>query len=142
MTLQATIEEKKGQEGDVLASFTPSRASQHQVSVTFKGKHLQGSPFSLEVADRPLYRRDYNQVGDQPVCQFGSKGANNGQFNGPYSVACNFREKLLSPIEKTIAFRCLIEMGTSCLSLGHREMETASFMVLVVSLSTKGIIKL
>ena len=73
-------------------SFTPSQAGQHQVSVTFKGKHLKGSPFSLEVVDRPIFfRRDYSKVGDQPASQFGSEGLGNGQFDGPYGVACNLR---------------------------------------------------
>ena len=126
----------------MFVSFTPIQAGQYQVSVTLKEKHLRGSPFTLEVVDRPIYCRDYNQVGDQPVSRFGSKGANDAQFNDPRSLSSNYRERLLSPRQPTIAFRCLIEMGTSCLSLGHREMETASFMVLVVSLSTKGIIKL
>ena len=72
-------------------SFTPSQAGQHQVSVTFRGKHLQGSPFTLEVVDRPaiVYRRDYSKVGDQPVSRFGSNGAGDGQFQYPRSIACN-----------------------------------------------------
>ena len=74
----------------MFASFTPTHAGQHQVSVTFRGKHLQGSPFNLEVVDRPefFYRRDYSKVGDQPASRFGSKGAGDGQFSGSYSVAC------------------------------------------------------
>ena len=32
-------------------SFTPSQVGQHQVSVTHYGRHVQGSPFSLEVID-------------------------------------------------------------------------------------------
>ena len=75
----------------MLASFTPSQAGQHHVSVTFRGKHLQGSPFTLKVVDRPVYRRDYSKVSDQPVSRFGSHGASDGQFNGPYSVACSER---------------------------------------------------
>ena len=55
-------------------SFTPTQAGQHQVSVIIRGKHLQGSPFNLEVIDRPVkpYSRDYNQVGDKPASRFGS----------------------------------------------------------------------
>ena len=76
-------------------SFILSQVGQHQVSVTFKGKHLQGSPFSLEVADRPLYRRDYNQVGDQPVSRFGSEGEGDGQFNCLCSASCNSRGEIV-----------------------------------------------
>ena len=79
----------------MLASFTPSQVGQHQVSVTFRGKHLRGSPFTLEVVDRPIYRRDYSQVSDQPVSRFGSLGADDGQYNGPYSVACNSRGEIV-----------------------------------------------
>ena len=76
-------------------SFTPSQAGQHLVSVIFRGKHLQGSPFTLEVVDRPIYRRDYTKVADQPASRFGSKGAGDGQFNFPYSVACNLRGEII-----------------------------------------------
>jgi len=55
LTVQATVEEK-GQVGGVFASFTPSQTGQHHVCVTFRGKQLQGSPFTLEVVDHPIYR--------------------------------------------------------------------------------------
>jgi len=72
-------------------SFTLTQVGQYQVSVTFRGKHLQGSPFTLEVMDRPVYRRDYSKVSDQAVSQFGSQGSGDGQFQRPYSVVCNLR---------------------------------------------------
>ena len=78
-------------------SFTPTQAGQHQVSVNFRGKHLQGSPFNLEVVDRPVkpYSRDYSKVGDQPASQFGSYGAGDGQFQYPCSVMCNSRGEIV-----------------------------------------------
>ena len=79
----------------MFASFTPSQAGQHQISVTFRGKHLQESPFTLEVVDRPVYRRDYSQVGDQPVSTFSSEGEGDEQFIKPYSVACNSRGEIV-----------------------------------------------
>ena len=79
----------------MFVSFTPSQAGQHQVSVTFRGKHLQGSPFTLEVVDRPIYRRDCSKVGDQPICRFGSSGSGDGQFNFPSAVACNVRGEIV-----------------------------------------------
>ena len=81
----------------MFVSFTPSQAGQHQMSVTFRGKHLQGSPFNLEVIDRPAkpYSREYSKVGDQPVSRFGSKGAGDGQFNFPSAVACNVRGEIV-----------------------------------------------
>ena len=109
-------------------SFTPSQAGQHQVSVTFRGKHLQGSPFTLEVVDRPIYHRDYSKVNDHPVSQFGSKGAGDGQLMALLLCAIQ-EERLLTLTIPTIAFRCLIEMASSCLSLGLLEKEMGSSMV-------------
>ena len=45
---------------------------------------------------RPIYRRDYSKVSDQPVSRFGSKGAGNGQFSSPFSVACNSRGEIVA----------------------------------------------
>ena len=75
--------------------FTPTEVGLHQVSVTFRGNHLQESPFNFEVVDRPVYRRDYNEVGDKLIKRFGSKGAGDGQFDYPVSVTSNSRGKLL-----------------------------------------------
>ena len=41
------------------------------------------------------FRRDYNKVGDQPASRFGSLGVGDGQFHGPYSVACNSRGEVV-----------------------------------------------
>ena len=38
-----------------------------------------------------VYRRDYAKVRDEPVGQFGSNGAGDGQFQYPFSVACDSR---------------------------------------------------
>jgi len=91
LTLQATIEDKGNEAGEISLSFTPTHAGQHRVYVTFRRRNLQGSPFTLEVVDQHIYRRDYGKVGDQPASRFGSKGSDNGQFNLPISVACNSR---------------------------------------------------
>ena len=61
LLLKVPIEEND-REGEVAVSFTPSQVGEHQVSVTFRGKHLQGSLFNLEVVDHPVYRRDYSKV--------------------------------------------------------------------------------
>ena len=84
-------EEIQGKEGEFSVSFTPSIAGQHQISVSHKGKHFKGSPFRIDVVDRPVYRRDFNAVGANPVLQFGSSGSGDSQFNNPYGVACNSR---------------------------------------------------
>ena len=48
-----------------------------------------------EVLQLSVYRRDYGKVGDEPVSQFGSKGAGDGQFSDPNSVACNSRGEIV-----------------------------------------------
>ena len=88
---QVKNEENQGKEGEFSVSFTPTTADQHQISVSHKGKHFKGSPFRIEVVDKPkvVYRCDCNAVGTNPVLQFGSKGSGDGQFSDPYGVACN-----------------------------------------------------
>jgi len=87
-------EEMQGNEGEFSVSFTPTVAGQHQISVSHKGRHFKGSPFRIDVVDRPLYRRDYNAVGTNPVLQFGSSGSGDGQFGDP-RVACNTRGEII-----------------------------------------------
>jgi len=88
---QVKVEEIQGKEGEFSVSFTPTIAGQHQISVSHKGKHFKGSPFTIDIVDRPLYRRDYNTIGTDPVLQFGSSGSGEGQFRDPAGVACNSR---------------------------------------------------
>ena len=75
------VEENQGKGGEFSVSFTPTAAGQHQISVFHKGKHFKGSPFRIDVVDRPkavVYRREYNAVGTNPVLQFGSTGLGDG----------------------------------------------------------------
>jgi len=115
----------------VFASFTLSQAGQHQVSVTFRGKHLQGSPFNLEVVDRPaiVYRREYSKVSDIPVSQFGSGGAGDGQFSNPESVACNARGEIVVAEYSNHRIQVFDRNGNYCLSLGRRVREMANFII-------------
>jgi len=94
---QVKNEEIQGEEGEFSVSFTPTTAGQHQISVSHKGKHFKGSPFSVDVDDRPkvVYRRDYNAIGTNPVLQFGSRGSGDGQFSNPDGVACNSRGEII-----------------------------------------------
>jgi len=94
---QVKIEENQGKEGEFSVSFTPTTAGQHQISVSHKGRHFKGSPFRIDVADRPkvVYRRDYNAVGTNRVLQFGSHGSGDGQFStADGGVACNSRDEI------------------------------------------------
>jgi len=90
------IEENQGKDGEFSVSFTPTIAGQPQISVSHKGKHFKGSPFRIDVVDRPkVVYRDYNAVGTNPVLQFGSSGAEDGQFSDPFGVACNSRRDII-----------------------------------------------
>ena len=94
---QVENEEIQGKEGEFSILFTPTTAGKHQISVSHKGRHFKGSPFRIEVVDRPkvVYRRDYNAVGTNSVLQFGSGGSGEGQFSYPYGVACNSRGDII-----------------------------------------------
>jgi len=94
---QVENEEIQGNEGEFSVSFTPTTAGQHQLSVSHKGRHFKGSPFRIDVVDRPKgpFHRDYNAVGINSVLQFGSGGSGDGQFSDPYGVACNSRGDII-----------------------------------------------
>ena len=116
----------------MFASFTPSQAGQHQVSVTFRGWHLQGSPFNLEVTDQPVYRRDYSRIGDKPASRFGSQGDGEGQFNFPRSVACNTRGEILVADRNNHRIQVFDRNGKFLFKFGSEGMEMASLRNLVV----------
>ena len=112
----------------MFASFTPSHVGQHQVSVTFRGKHLQGSSFNVKVVDRPVYRRDYSKVGNRPASRFGSKGAGDGQFNLPRSVACNLRGEIAVADQDNHRIQVFDRNGQFLFKFGSRGMEMASLI--------------
>ena len=104
------------------------------VEKVLKGKMKKATPVAgarVEVVARVVYRRDYQEVGDQPVSRFGSDGSGDGQFSQPHSVACNLRGNIVVPDFHNHRIQCLIEMASSCLSLGHRDREMSSLIVLV-----------
>ena len=88
-------------------SFTPSQADEHQVSVTFRGKHLQGSPFNIEVVDRPVYRRDSaKSVTNRPVDWVRRERVMGNSI--VRFLLCAIRgERLLSLSMATTVFSCL-----------------------------------
>ena len=128
---QVKIEENQGKEGEFAVSFTPTKAGQHEVSVSHKGRHFKGSPFRIEVVDRPVYRRDYNAVGTNPILQFGSVGSEDGQFNQPLGVACTSRGDIV-----------VVEYGNrvQIFDKGHQEVAMVNLILLTLSwLIPKGI---
>ena len=67
------------------------------VEKALKGK-MRAAPVAnahVGVEARVVYRRDFLEVGDQPVSRFGSKGSKDGQFSNPYSVTCNVRGEIV-----------------------------------------------
>ena len=101
---------------------------------------IKGSPVVFNVIDKPVYRRDYNQiVGDQSILQFGSKGNGDGQFSNPVAVAVNSKGEIIvceqgnhRPgtrylMTTTITeFRFLIQMVVLSGNLDPVEMETVN----------------
>jgi len=70
------------------------------VEKALKGKVKMAAPVASdahgEVEEaRVVYRRDYSQVSDEPVSQFGSQGSRVGQFKFPSSVACTSRGEIV-----------------------------------------------
>ena len=124
---QVNIEENQGKEGEFSVSFTPTTAGQHQISVSHKGKHFKGSPFSVEVVDRPLYRRDYNAVGTNPVLQFGSKGSGDGQFSSPFGVACNSRGDIIVADDSNHRVQVFDKAGKFLFKFGSNGNEIGKF---------------
>ena len=113
-------------------SFAPAQVGQHQVSVTFRGKPLLGSPFTFDAIDRPIYHRDYKAVGDQPVRRFGSQGVGDGQFYNPYSVTCNSRGEIVVADYLSHRIQVFDRNGKFLFKVGHLEMELLSSLDLVV----------
>ena len=79
-----------------------------------------------------MFRRDYTKVSDQPINQFGSKGSGDGQFDVPYSVACNSRGEIV--VSDTVNHRIQVfdRNGKFLFKFGSRGMEMASLIVLPV----------
>ena len=59
------------------------------------GKVNTGWSIKTEENKERVYRRDYTKVDSAPVLQFGQKGAKNGCFQYPYSVAVNSRDEIV-----------------------------------------------
>jgi len=138
------IEENQGKDGEFSVSFTPTIAGQPQISVSHKGKHFKGSPFRIDVVDRPkvVYRRDYNAVGTNPVLRFGSGGSGDGQFSNPYGVACNSRGDIIVVENGNNRVQVFDKAGKFLFNSGQMEKEMGSFPTLMVSLLTREITKL
>jgi len=136
-------EEFQGKEGEFSVSFTPTTAGQHQISVSHKGRHFKGSPFRIVGVDRPVYLRDFNAVGANPVLHFGSGGSGDGQFNGPHGgVACNSRGDIVVGDSNNHRVQVFTRQGNSCSNSDQMEMEMDSFPPLMVSLLTRETTKL
>lgn len=89
------IFENPEKDGKQSMTFILGQAGDYEISVLFKGKHFQGSPFKLKVVDKLGCRRDYGSIGGQPVVRFGSQGGESGQFANPNAVSCNLRGEII-----------------------------------------------
>ena len=68
----------------------------------------------VEVEAQLVFRRDYQEVGEQPVSRFGSQGSGEGQFSGPYSVTCISKGEIVVADQHNHRIQ-VIEMASSCL---------------------------
>ncbi|XP_068743648.1 E3 ubiquitin-protein ligase TRIM71-like isoform X2 [Montipora capricornis] len=62
--------------GSYGVTYSPSTAGMHKVSVTVRDKHIQGSPFKVNVL-----------TSGEAYLKFGKKGTEIGEFNGIFGVA-------------------------------------------------------
>ncbi|KAJ7389850.1 hypothetical protein OS493_028819 [Desmophyllum pertusum] len=73
-TVPAEVEDHKN--GSYGVSYSPFNAGMHKVSVTVRDKHIQGSPFKVNVVNT-----------GESYLKFGKKGTEIGEFNGIFGVA-------------------------------------------------------
>ena len=87
----------------------------------------------MEVVDQPVYRRDYSKVATNLPVDLGQRDQVMGNLICLLLSHAIQGERPLLLIRPTIVFRCLIEMASSCLSLGQMEREMANLIILKVS---------
>lgn len=73
-TVPAEVEDHKN--GSYGVTYSPSSVGMHKVSVTVRDKHIQGSPFKVNVVNS-----------GESYLKFGKKGTEIGEFNGIFGVA-------------------------------------------------------
>jgi len=136
---QVKIEENQGKEGEFSVSFAPTIASQHQISVSHKGKHFKGSPFRIDVVDRPVITTLL-----KPTLFFNLVPADQEMVSLVTRVMLPAIQ-VVTPLFQTAATtecKYLTRQAGSCSNSGLREMEMGSFPRLGVSLLTRETTKL
>ncbi|XP_027048420.1 E3 ubiquitin-protein ligase TRIM71-like isoform X1 [Pocillopora damicornis] len=73
-TVPAEVEDHRN--GSYGVSYSPFNVGMHKVSVTVRDKHIQGSPFKVNVVNT-----------GESYLKFGKKGTEIGEFNGIFGVA-------------------------------------------------------
>ncbi|CAH3106182.1 hypothetical protein pdam_00005620 [Pocillopora damicornis] len=69
------------EDGTFTISYQPTARGLHQIHITMRNIHINGSPFSVNVTGR----MDFGKVGKVMAC-FGCEGAGGGEFNMPWGV--------------------------------------------------------
>jgi len=87
-TYAASVEDQA--DGSYVVNWTPAMAGEHCVSVTIRGKHVQGSPFFLPVKSG----RNYTNI-KAPDFSIGGQGDLPGSFMKPRGVAIDIEGRIL-----------------------------------------------
>ncbi|XP_032222742.2 tripartite motif-containing protein 2 isoform X4 [Nematostella vectensis] len=82
-TVPAEVEDNRN--GTYGVSYTPQSTGMHKVSVTVRDKHIQGSPFKVNVMN----------PGSDSFVKFGRKGSDIGEFNGIFGVAVDDEGRII-----------------------------------------------
>ena len=78
------VDVRDNKDGSYSVNFRPRVKGEHQLSISIRGHHIQGSPFTLLVDGG----REYGHFG--VVTQvFGSEGGQPGQFCRPWGISCD-----------------------------------------------------
>ena len=76
-------------DGSYSIRFRPRVRGEHQLSISIRGHHIKGSPFTLHVDGG----REYNHFGIVKV--FGGEGTDPGQFCRPWGITCDQKGNII-----------------------------------------------
>ena len=88
---EGTVTKKDNRDGTHILSFKPCSPGEHQLAVTIRGHHIQGSPFKLSVNGGREYTRSSGSVS----IVFGSEGSKPGQFCRPWGICSDQKGNII-----------------------------------------------
>ena len=87
---QLKTEIKDTKDGKYTVKYTPQCVGKHRVEIQVNGQPLTGSPWVVQVIQHRY----------QFAFQFGSKGKEQGQFNGPVDITVSDKSKILAVADR------------------------------------------